>query len=185
MGVCWQNTAYNQPPHLGYFLPGAMLPRLTNETTELTVNALDSIEYTFKGRYLKSSPSVTNYVTDDGKRTFGLPDSLKRASNAIEKTTTLKGYFINPGTYRFAYTLTGLGNEKVIDTLYVHVLPADPSGIEELPVVAENENCQPIVYDAAGRRVNVALGSDLRPLTSKKGLYIIKEGKRSRKVIIR
>ena len=21
MGICWQNTAYNQPPHLGYFLP--------------------------------------------------------------------------------------------------------------------------------------------------------------------
>jgi len=21
MGVCWQNTAYNQPPHLGYYLP--------------------------------------------------------------------------------------------------------------------------------------------------------------------
>ena len=21
MGICWQNTAYNQPPHLGYYLP--------------------------------------------------------------------------------------------------------------------------------------------------------------------
>ena len=21
MGTCWQNTAYNQPPHLGYYLP--------------------------------------------------------------------------------------------------------------------------------------------------------------------
>jgi rhamnogalacturonan endolyase len=21
MGICWQNVAYNQPPHLGYYLP--------------------------------------------------------------------------------------------------------------------------------------------------------------------
>ena len=23
LGICWQNTAYNQPPHLGYYLPDA------------------------------------------------------------------------------------------------------------------------------------------------------------------
>ena len=21
MGICWQNVSYNQPPHLGYYLP--------------------------------------------------------------------------------------------------------------------------------------------------------------------
>ena len=21
LSICWQNTAYNQPPHLGYYLP--------------------------------------------------------------------------------------------------------------------------------------------------------------------
>lgn len=185
MGVCWQNTAYNQPPHLGYFLPGAMLPRLLNEEKELTVNAGDSLEIVLRGRYLKSVPAATNYITDDGKRTYGVPDSLKRESNVTTKTTTFRGYFVNPGNYTFPIVLTGLGSEKVNDTLVIHVLPADPSGIEELPAVAENETCQPIVYDAAGRRVNVALSADLQPLTSKKGLYIIKEGKRSRKVIIR
>lgn len=24
LGICWQNTAYNQPPHLGYYLPDAV-----------------------------------------------------------------------------------------------------------------------------------------------------------------
>ena len=30
MGVCWQNTAYNQPPHLGYFLPDYVAGKLPN-----------------------------------------------------------------------------------------------------------------------------------------------------------
>ena len=30
MGVAWQNTAYNQPPHLGYFLPDYLNDKLTS-----------------------------------------------------------------------------------------------------------------------------------------------------------
>ena len=29
MGICWQNTAYNQPPHLGYYLPDYINGKLT------------------------------------------------------------------------------------------------------------------------------------------------------------
>lgn len=29
MGICWQNTAYNQPPHLGYYLPDYIDGKLT------------------------------------------------------------------------------------------------------------------------------------------------------------
>ncbi len=29
MGICWQNTAYNQPPHLGYYLPDYLSGKLT------------------------------------------------------------------------------------------------------------------------------------------------------------
>ena len=30
MGICWQNTAYNQPPHLGYYLPDYISGKLVN-----------------------------------------------------------------------------------------------------------------------------------------------------------
>ena len=30
MGICWQNTAYNQPPHLGYYLPDYVEGKLTS-----------------------------------------------------------------------------------------------------------------------------------------------------------
>ena len=29
MGICWQNTAYNQPPHLGYYLPDYIDGKIT------------------------------------------------------------------------------------------------------------------------------------------------------------
>jgi rhamnogalacturonan endolyase len=30
MGVAWQNTAYNQPPHLGYYLPDYIEGKLSD-----------------------------------------------------------------------------------------------------------------------------------------------------------
>jgi rhamnogalacturonan endolyase len=29
LGITWQNSGYNQPPHLGYYLPDATAPRFT------------------------------------------------------------------------------------------------------------------------------------------------------------
>ena len=38
MGVAWQNTAYNQPPHLGYYLPDYLDGTLTAITQPLSPN---------------------------------------------------------------------------------------------------------------------------------------------------
>lgn len=43
MGVAWQNTAYNQPPHLGYFLPDYTDGKLTNTGIE-SVEGKENIE---------------------------------------------------------------------------------------------------------------------------------------------
>ncbi len=34
MGIAWQNDAYNQPPHLGYYLPDAIVTRIDDVTDE-------------------------------------------------------------------------------------------------------------------------------------------------------
>ena len=34
MGVCWQNGAYNQPPHLGYYLPDAVAKQAEEEPAD-------------------------------------------------------------------------------------------------------------------------------------------------------
>ena len=42
MGVCWQNTAYNQPPHLGYYLPDYIDGKLTNSVAQVTAPSAPS-----------------------------------------------------------------------------------------------------------------------------------------------
>ena len=176
MGVCWQNTAYNQPPHLGYYLPDALLPKWINEEKELALNLKDSLDYTVKGRYLKSYPSVTKYILPDGTTSTVSPSTIKKTIDFRKKTVTLKGTFPESGDYRFVITLTGLTGEKVTDTLTVHV--GNVSGIEERKTSANAGRMT--VYDTAGRRLPYQSLSELP-----QGLYIIREGARSRKIMVR
>ena len=76
MGICWQNTAYNQPPHLGYYLPdyieGKLLTGIehiqTNTQTETTVI------YDLSGRRLPTSDRSTlpkgMYIIKQGTNIF-------------------------------------------------------------------------------------------------------------------
>ena len=60
MGICWQNTAYNQPPHLGYYLPDYIEGKLTGiesiQTNSLTET---TVIYNLSGRRLPTSDRNT------------------------------------------------------------------------------------------------------------------------------
>lgn len=54
MGVAWQNVAYNQPPHLGYYLPDYVLTAtgLNNTTDDLVYDTgMVKSVYTIRGEY--------------------------------------------------------------------------------------------------------------------------------------
>lgn len=56
MGICWQNTAYNQPPHLGYYLPDYIDDKLTGiETIKTDMQTEKAILYDLSGRRLPTS----------------------------------------------------------------------------------------------------------------------------------
>ena len=56
MGICWQNTAYNQPPHLGYYLPDYIDGKLTGiESIKTYMPAETTIIYDLSGRRLPTS----------------------------------------------------------------------------------------------------------------------------------
>ena len=56
MGICWQNTAYNQPPHLGYYLPDYIDGKLTGiETIKTNMQTEKTILYDLYGRRLPTS----------------------------------------------------------------------------------------------------------------------------------
>ena len=71
MGIAWQNTAYNQPPHLGYFLPD-YVSYLKEQTTAIkgvseTVNADNEPIYTLQG--VRSNGKQPGIYIIGGKKT--------------------------------------------------------------------------------------------------------------------
>ena len=55
MGICWQNTAYNQPPHLGYYLPDYVGGK-TNaiQTLKNAESSQKSVLYDLQGRRIQA-----------------------------------------------------------------------------------------------------------------------------------
>ena len=71
MGIAWQNTAYNQPPHVGYFLPD-YVSYLKEQTTAIkgvseTVNADNEPIYTLQG--VRSNGKQPGIYILGGKKT--------------------------------------------------------------------------------------------------------------------
>lgn len=158
MGICWQNTAYNQPPHLGYYLPDAMLPTIVGDK-ELTVNMGEVVNWTVKARYAQSM-SITRSE---------MPSGLKRTLEFGAAVATITGSIAQEGDYTIPVSITGRNNEKVEEQLTVHVV--NTTGIHNVQRSTEAAGRQ--VYDLQGRQ-----HSGL-----KRGLNIIREGGKTRKVI--
>ena len=55
MGICWQNTAYNQPPHLGYYLPDYVGGK-TNaiQTLKNAESSQEPVLYDLQGRRIQA-----------------------------------------------------------------------------------------------------------------------------------
>lgn len=103
MGIAWQNVAYNQPPHLGYYLPDmdAVTATFLNGSGALTQSVelgetIAPITYSWKNatdvELTGSLPSGVTFLTDK--------DNLK---------FTIEGTPTSTGT--FAYTVKTVGGE--------------------------------------------------------------------------
>ena len=72
MGICWQNTAYNQPPHLGYYLPDYIDGKLVTavkgiKEADKAVTAAGSSVYDLSGRQLPAVQRGLNIVRQGAK----------------------------------------------------------------------------------------------------------------------
>jgi rhamnogalacturonan endolyase len=69
MGICWQNTAYNQPPHLGYYLPDYIdgkLPSAIHTVVDSSNNTSEEI-FDLNGRRRPALQKGLNIVRKNGK----------------------------------------------------------------------------------------------------------------------
>ena len=126
-----------------------MLPRLLNDVKELTTEVGTAFDYTTATRYC-SLISQTKYIAPDGTSKTGLPEGIEKNIDYTKKQLTLSGTFAEEGDYQFIIALTGLGSEKVNDTITVHVLP-NASGISE---IENSQLSNSKYYDLQGRAVS-------------------------------
>ena len=168
MGICWQNTAYNQPPHLGYNLAVETLPSLENKELEYTVKVGEEFSYFSNTRYAKSITQTRTYSADDSY-VVGLPAGLKKTISSTAKTIQISGVPTEAGDYRIPIKVTSLNGKNLDaanDTLIIHVTEAD--AISQVDV--QSEAVRTVIYDVYGREVPAASVADLP-----KGIYVVRE----------
>ena len=168
MGIAWQNTAYNQPPHLGYYLPDAMLPCFTS-SKDLKVNAGETIDWAVQWRYAKSAVITASYTPDGTKKSYNVPEGMSRTVNTADKRLELTGVLAESGDYTIEVKLTGLGGETANETLTIHV--GGETGIDD--ATTAQQNTKKTVYDLQGRERG----------TLRNGLNVIRQNGKVRKVI--
>ena len=158
MGIAWQNVAYNQPPHLGYYLPDYFNPSmlmLDGTTPEQDVCLGDSIKpIVFKWRKCKSTPIVTSTAPDGTQKRLNLAlPGFTNDRNTAERIYTLTGLPDQMGDYTFAVKLTGQNGNVVEELFTVHV--GEPSGITTFS--AEQKMSSPrgddACYNLQGQRI--------------------------------
>lgn len=144
MGITWQNTAYNQPPHLGYYLPDLLLTRCIVEgpgAMEQTIALGDSIKpVNLRYRNVSTAAALAATVSPDGTTTTGAtgyPAGFNYSRNILRRTVHLDGKPEQMGDYRFIFDSGRNIVDKAIahDTVTIHV--ADPTGIDRI-IAREN-----------------------------------------------
>lgn len=71
MGICWQNTAYNQPPHLGYYLPDYINGKIDTGIKDIKAKMEDGRDdnwYTINGQKLIGKPSKPGLYINNNKK---------------------------------------------------------------------------------------------------------------------
>lgn len=152
MGITWQNAAYNQPPHLGYYLPDAMKPRFLNIDTVITVNVGDSVKYQTVMHYVKSMLILSSTAPDGTVKKYVMPDGFTKATDYATHITTIKGEAAQAGDYIVQLKLTGMGGEVDTTTIVVHAI--DLTGIKTINTDASSAAADKApVYNLQGMKI--------------------------------
>ena len=163
MGICWQNTAYNQPPHIGYNLVEATQTHMTVDR-DVYAELNEPVEFLMAGDYVKSMLFTRTILPDGTYKAYNVPEGFTKTRDNTTQIITITGTPTQVGVYKFAVKLTGLGGEAVTDTVYLHV--AAPTGIV---ATTPQVSYKTTIYDVSGR---------LLPITDEallpKGIYVIK-----------
>jgi len=140
VSVAWQNVAYNQPPHVGYYLPD-MVKNL-KQPDIYTVSAsgevvMPSATITKNGAGSSRQTVVLGsaivdfayaYTNCTGVKVEGLPKGVTATLNTTDKKIYISGTPTEVGT--FAFTATTVGGTGDAASLSGQIVVTDPSAPE-------------------------------------------------------
>ena len=152
MGIAWQNVAYNQPPHIGYYLPDVFISTLTLDETsgpiDQTIELGDSIQ-----------PIIYHYTNATNALCLGVTSyGLKHIIDRENQTIILYGTPTKAGNAKYTIKLSGNqvnSNATATGTITIN----DPTSVGH----AEEVSTSKVFYDLFGRRVE----------NPKNGVYIL------------
>ncbi|MBR1548114.1 MAG: hypothetical protein IJ637_05250 [Prevotella sp.] len=177
MAICWQNTAYNQPPHLGYNLAAEMGPHFVDVDMEMTATVGQEMTFAAKAKNTSRISISSSYTPDGTRKAINVPTGFTKEIDNTAHTIVITGTPKQAGQYKIAIQLTSIdGQQKVIDTLRINAI-ADPAGIQTVGQPSA-QGITTAVYDLSGHRLPY-LSLDAAP----KGLYIVE--RRTQQGIVR
>ena len=110
MSICWQNVAYNQPPHLGYYLPDSLTSRfiILEGKKEQTVQFGNDMEtVTCEWKNCTNASVYQTLLNGERVKSYGVPSEFKFTKDTSTKTWTLTGTPSQEGVYEFLIRATG------------------------------------------------------------------------------
>lgn len=177
MSIAWQNTGYNQPPHLGYSLIDYVSPRFAVEEGSLREQTvlLGEPMRDVVCRYVNCT-SVTLYQTwlnGEHIKSYLAPEGFSFTRNSVAQTVTLSGTPTEAGDYTFILrSLGGPSGYASTDTLRLHVV-SDATAIAGIAATAKDS--KESVFSLQGVRMR-ACGTPLP-----KGVFV----SRGRKFVVK
>ena len=152
MGIAWQNVAYNQPPHIGYYLPDLFVSTLTLDETsgpiDQTIELGDSIQ-----------PIIYHYTNASNALCLGVTSyGLKHIIDKESQTITLHGTPTKEGKAKYTIKLSGNPIDSNATATGIITINT-PSSIEH----ADATSTSKAIFDLFGRRIE----------NPRSGIYII------------
>ena len=140
LSIAWQNVAYNQPPHLGYYLPD-MVKNLKKP---------DIYTVSFSGEIVYPAPSIIKngagssrqtitlgdsivnyayaYANCDGVSVSGLPEGISADLNTADQKIYISGTPLKAGVFNYTVkTFGGQGDAAMLSGVITVIDPNNPN----------------------------------------------------------
>ena len=177
MGIAWQNVAYNQPPHLGYYLPDRYAPTISFENSvlaEQTVELGDSITPIVAIFKNSNIVNIDSTIIND-KKIRGLANGFEREISYLEKRMTLKGKPDTLGKYTFLFRISGSSSYSSRKYIHAVINVVESTGLNTVENTHDKIEMNTPVYDLQGRLVGRY--EDFTNNLIPKGIYIVNKKK--------